>query len=251
MAADESSHAGVLILGASGDIGSHVARTLRKQGRKTLLASRESDRLTELAAELNAPHRAVNATSIDRVEECFAAAVEEFGSVDGVVNCVGSVLLKPAHLTSEEDWFHTLNTNLTSAFATVRGAGKNMKQGGSVVLLSSAAARLGLASHEAIAAAKAGVIGLAKAAAASYATRNLRINAVAPGLVKTKLTKKIWESQRAAAASQAMHALPRLGNPEDIASLIVWLLDPANAWITGEVISVDGGLSGVKLHQRG
>lgn len=122
--------------------------------------------------------------------------------------------------------------------------------GGSVVLMSSAAARIGLASHEAIAAAKAGVIGLAKSAAASYATQGIRFNVVAPGLVKTNLTRKIWESQRAAATSQAMHALGRLGEPDDIAALIAWLLDPDNTWVTGEVFSIDGGLSTVRLNPR-
>ena len=80
-----------------------------------------------------------------------------FGRIDGAVNCVGSLLLKPAHLTPESDWSQAIAANLTSAFATVRGAAKTMlKTGGSVVLMSSAAARIGLASHEAIAAAKGG-----------------------------------------------------------------------------------------------
>ena len=107
--------------------------------------------------------------------------------------------------------------------------------------MSSAAARIGLANHEAIAAAKAGVIGLTKSAAASYAGREIRFNAVAPGLVKTQLTGNIWRRERSAAASRAMHALGRLGEPSEVAALVTWLLDPQNSWITGEVISVSGG----------
>lgn len=240
-----------LVLGASGGIGSQVARQLRAAGHHVLLASRKSDRLDGLASDLGAPKWELDATNISEVEACFSDASHEFGRIDGAVNCVGSLLLKPAHMTRESEWHDTLATNLTSAFATVRAAAKTMaKSGGSVVLMASAAARIGLANHEAIAAAKAGVIGLAQSAAASYAGRNLRCNVVAPGLVKTNLTKRIWESEKAAASSTAMHALGRLGEPEEVASLITWLLDPANSWVTGEVFAIDGGLGKVRLPAR-
>ena len=233
----------VLILGASGDIGSCLARLLAAAGHPLVLASRASDRLDAVAAELDARKIEVDATSVEAVNACFEAAADEFGSLAGAANCVGSVLLKPAHLTDESQWSDTLATNLTSAFATVRAAAKTMKQGGSVVLFSSAAARTGLANHEAIAAAKAGVEGLTLAASATYASRGLRFNAIAPGLVKTKLTKQFWGSEKAAEISKAMHPLGRLGEPRDVASLAAWLLDPVNSWVTGEVFSVDGGLA--------
>ena len=207
------------------------------------MASRGSDRLKQIGLELDAPVRELDATQSQPVEECLAAAAEMFGRLDGTVNCVGSVLLKPAHLTTDAEWQQTIDTNLTSAFCTVRAAAKTMrKTGGSVVLLASAAARIGLANHEAIAAAKAGVIGLAQSAAATYAAKNIRFNVVAPGLVRTKLTRQIWESERSAAASLSMHGLKRLGEPTDIAALIVFLLRPENSWITSETFSVDGGL---------
>ena len=251
MSGEIESSGAFLILGASGGIGSCVAARLKQAGHRVLLASRGSDRLDRLAAELESPKADVDATNLDEVEACFAKAEELFGRVDGAANCVGSVLLKPAHMTSESEWHETIATNLTSAFATVRAAAQTMRRGGgSIVLMSSAAGRIGLASHEAIAAAKAGIIGLAQSAAASYAMRNLRFNVVAPGLVKTKLTKKIWESERGAATSQAMHALGRLGEPEQVASLITWLLDPTNSWTTGEVFSIDGGLANVRSSGR-
>lgn len=242
---------GFVLMGASGEIGSHVAKQLTAAGHAVLLASRPSERLDQLAAELDAPKFELDATRVDEVDACFDTASAHFDQIGGAVNCVGSVLLKPAHLTSEDEWNATIATNLTSAFATVRAAGKAMsKTGGSVVLMSSAAARLGLPNHEAIAAAKAGIIGLAQSAAASYALRGIRFNVVAPGLVKSKLTKKIWDSERGEAASRSMHPLGRLGEPSEVASLITWLLDPTNSWITGEVISIDGGLANVKLNQR-
>ena len=140
-----------------------------------------------------------------------------------------------------------VRTNLTSAFAVVASAAKAMRQrGGSIVLVSSAAARVGLANHEAIAAAKAGVIGLTLSAAATYASKGIRVNAVAPGLVRTPMTERIWGSPKSAEASQSLHALGRLGEPSDGASCITWLLDPANAWVTGQVIGVDGGLGSIR-----
>lgn len=240
-----------IVLGASGDIGSCVARRLAAAGNAVTLASRPSERLDELARELDAPKFEIDATSVNDVGACFQEVRDQFGAVVAAVNCVGSVLLKPAHLTSQEEWQDTIATNLTSAFATVRAAGKAMaRTGGSVVLMSSAAAQIGLPSHEAIAAAKAGVVGLARSAAASYAPRQIRVNVVAPGLVKTKLTQKIWESERAADTSRSMHALGRLGEPDEVASLIEWLMSPANSWVTGEVFSIDGGLGNVRLNQR-
>ncbi len=118
--------------------------------------------------------------------------------------------------------------------------------GGSVVLVSSAAARIGLANHEAIAAAKAGLEGLARSAAATYARQRIRFNVVAPGLVRTPLTQGLVASELAEKASLAMHPLGRLGEPGDVARAIAWLLDPAQSWITAQVLGVDGGLADVK-----
>ena len=143
----ESDNVGAfVVLGASGGIGSCVAARLKRSGHAVLLASRGSDRLKLLSHQLGSPTAEVDATKLEEVEACFAAAVDTYGRLDGVVNCVGSVLLKPAHMTSESDWHETIATNLTSAFATVRAAAKTMRSsGGSVVLMSSAAARIGLA----------------------------------------------------------------------------------------------------------
>ncbi|GAC1557710.1 MAG: hypothetical protein NVS2B9_20250 [Myxococcales bacterium] len=115
--------------------------------------------------------------------------------------------------------------------------------GGSIVLMSSAAARIGLANHDAIAAAKAGVLGLTLASSATYAPRGVRINAVAPGLVRTPLAARILGNDASLKASEAMHALGRIGEPEDVASSIDWLLDPAQRWVTGQVFGIDGGLA--------
>ena len=115
-----------------------------------------------------------------------------------------------------------------------------------MVLIASSAALTGLANHEAIAAAKAGVIGLALSAAATYASLNLRGNVVAPGMVKSPLTESLLKNQLVAKASVAMHALGRIGEPLDVARAIQFFLNPNNSWITGQVLAVDGGLSALR-----
>lgn len=236
----------IVILGAYGGIGSELARRLAARGYRLMLAGRDADKLTTLATELNAASAVVEATDSTQIEAAVARAAEMFGGIHGIANCFGSLILKPAHLTTDAELDETLAVNLRSAFATVRAAARNIKNSGSVVLCSSAAARLGMANHEAIAAAKAGILGLTLSAAASYAPRNIRFNAVAPGLTRTPLTERITGNETVAKGSLAMHALGRFGEPADVASAMEWLLDPQQQWVTGQVIGVDGGLATVR-----
>ena len=237
----------VLVIGGSGGIGAAVARQIVAAAGQVFLAGRNTEKLSATAAELGANWTAVEATDAASVDACADAATEALGGLTGITNCVGSILLKPAHLTQPEEWQATLAANLTTAFNTVRTAGRLLKaSGGSVVLLSSAAARIGLANHEAVAAAKAGVIGLTLSAAATYARAKIRFNAVAPGLVRTPLSAGLLANELAEKASVAMHPLGRLGEPEDVARAICWLLDPQNSWVTGQVLGVDGGLADLK-----
>lgn len=236
-----------LILGATGAVGSRVARGLRKDGHQVFLAGRSEQDLADLSSEIDSPYSVVDATDIEAVDQCVQAAQSQLGGLEGIVNCVGSVLIKPANITTSEEWQDTIACNLTSAFGVVKSAATVMKEsGGSVVLFSSAAAEIGLPNHEAIAAAKAGVAGLARSAAATYCSKGIRFNVIAPGLVKSKMTEQIWSRERSAEYSRKMHAVDRLGEPEDIASAVLWLLEPENSWITGSVFNIDGGLASVR-----
>lgn len=237
----------VLVIGGGGGIGAAVARLVVASGGQVFLAGRDEGKLAAVGGELGTPYGMVEAADPDAIDACADAAAAALGGLDGIVNCAGSLLLKPAHLTTTAEWQATLAANLSSAFGCVRAAGRLLKAaGGSVVLVSSAAARVGLANHEAIAAAKAGVIGLVLSAAATYAKQKIRFNAVAPGLVRTPLTKGLVASELAEKASVGMHPLGRLGEPEDVARAIHFLLDPAQGWITGQVLGVDGGLADLR-----
>lgn len=223
-----------LVIAASSGIGQATVTLLKQAGHTVFTTARDTQKIT--------PDALLDATDFDAVDRVFQQA----GQLDGVVNCSGSLFLKPAHSTTQEQYQSVVNASLTTSFATVRSAGKHMNQGGSVVLISSAAAMAGFSNHEAIAAAKAGILGLTLSAAATYAPINLRVNAVAPGLTETPLTADLTGNETSRKFSEAMHALGRLGKPEDVARAIVFLLDPQNSWITGQVLPVDGGLSSVR-----
>ncbi len=237
-----------LVVGAAGGIGQSLTRRLVASGNQVLLCGRSDAPLQSLATELGQPAITFDASDWTAMASAVEQAVTLFGKLDGAVNLAGSLLLKPAHLTSLEEWHATISQNMTTAMGVIRSAAPAMRKagGGSIVLVSSGAAAIGLPNHEAISAAKAGVEGLMRAAAATYAVANIRINAVAPGLTQTPLTKRVWENERGAEASRAMHPLGRLGNTDDIASAIAWLLGPEQTWITSQVIAVDGGLSTLK-----
>lgn len=243
-----------LVVGGSGGIGSAVARRLAAGGAAVIITGRDPARLAIAGAETGAETLELEARDSTAVERVVQEVQARHGRLDGVVNCAGSILLKPAHLTTDGEFADTLAANLSTAFHVLRAAARvlmRQPEGGSIVLCSSVAARRGLVNHEAIAAAKAGVEGLALAAAASYARYRVRVNCVAPGLTRTGLTSALTQNEAVARTSAALHPLGRIGEPEEVASAIGWLLDPAQCWVTGQVIGVDGGLASVQARAQG
>jgi NAD(P)-dependent dehydrogenase (short-subunit alcohol dehydrogenase family) len=235
----------VIITGGSGGIGSETARRLIASGARVALVARDAERLEKVAAELGA-----HAYPADVLEaDAFAGVVErieaEIGEVDALVHAVGSIVLRPLHALSVEEFRRTLDVNATSAFIAIKGVVTKMmrRKRGSIVLFSTVAVQTGLQNHEAIAAAKGAIEGLVRSAAISYSRYGIRVNAVAPALTKTDLSKSLWSSEGMLAASVAMHPLGRVGEVADVAAAAAFLSSADAGWVTGQIWGVDGGLS--------
>jgi 3-oxoacyl-[acyl-carrier protein] reductase len=234
------------IFGATGGIGSVLTKRLSEEGHIIYLLGRNEEKLERLSSELSQPYLVVDATEETLVAEALKKIVEKEGHLDGVVSLVGSFFLKPLHLTTQKEFEEVMKINTTSAFCILKHA-LNMMKKGSIVLSSSTAGLIGLTNHETIAAAKAAIIGMMRSAAAYYAAKGIRINAVAPGLTRTPLTQGITSNEIALKASTGFHPLGRIGEPEDVAAAILWLLSDESAFVTADVIPIDGGLSSIKL----
>lgn len=236
-----------VLIGGTGGIGSAIARRLVKTGESVHLVARTESRLSDTANELGCEYTVCDASDEVALRSTIEA-ISRQNQIAGIAVCVGSILLKPAHMTSLEEFRRCWEMNVVPAFLAIKVAIPVMREnGGTILLFSSAAARIGLPNHEAIASAKGAIIGLTQSAAATYAGSNIRVNCIAPGLVRTELSAKITANASAEKASLAFHPLNRLGEPEDIAGLATWLLSEDSRWTSGQTFTIDGGLSGLKV----
>lgn len=242
----DNHHKAIAVLGAAGGIGSELCHRLAKAGTPVIAGVRDPERESPIDGLDGVTKHQVDAEDWDSLDAFFKQIKTSGQPLGGLVVCIGSILLKPAHLTKREEYDETIRKNVDSAFGALRAAVRlMMKSGGSIVLMSSGAARHGFPHHEAIAAAKGALIGLTLSAAATYAPQAIRVNCVAPGLVDTPLAARITANESSLKTSKAMHALGRIGSPKEIASAIAWLLSEEQSWITGQVLGVDGGLASI------
>ena len=230
----------VLIIGAAGGIGTVLVDDLVDLSFNLLLGYRSNKPVSK-----SAESQPVDGENFQSIHDFVQYGLDKFGKIDGIVNLAGNLVLKPAHLCSEDEFDQTIGKNLKTSFAVVKAAG-SLLENCSVILLSTAAAGIGLANHELISSAKSGVEGLVKSASKTYARKNIRFNSVAPGLISTPLSSKIISNPIALKASEKMHALGRIGEPKDISYMIQFLISPQNNWITGQNFVIDGGLSSTK-----
>lgn len=240
-----------LITGASGGVAVALAENLRTQGWKLALASRNVDKLEAHASE---GIIAADVSTETGAEMAVQTTTEFFGALpDAVVNCAGAILIAPVARTTEVQYRACLSANLDTAFFTAKAyasALQKAKQSGSLILFSSVAAASGVTNHAAIAIAKGGIEALTRSLAADFSSTGLRVNTIAPGLMQTPATERMVGNEAAAKQIAAQYPLGRYGQASDAANLAAFLISDQATWISGQIISVDGGFSAVRPYVK-
>jgi NAD(P)-dependent dehydrogenase (short-subunit alcohol dehydrogenase family) len=240
-----------LITGASGGVASALAHTLRLAGWRLALVSRDAGRVHAVEGDLVIE---ADVATEAGAEAALARAGDAFGaSPDAVAHCAGAILIAPIGRTSEIQYRECLAANLDSAFFIAKAYAPRVQKAqrpGSLLFFSSVAAGIGVANHAAIAIAKGGIEGLVRALAADFSTAGLRVNAIAPGLLRTPATERLLSNATAAKTIAAQYPLGRHGEAADAAALAALLLSDAAGWISGQVIGLDGGFGAVRPYVK-
>lgn len=235
--------ASYIIFGANSDIALNLAQQLLKAEHKVYAIARKfrenyptHPQLTTLQSEFS---------EFAVVDSLITEINSRDPNIAGVANFAGSIYLKPAHLTNEEDFARVIESNFKTSFAITRACAKNLNDA-SILFISTTATLVGLPNHELVAGSKAAINGMLISAAASYAHKNLRFNAIAPALVETKLASNLLINEASRKISESLNPLGKIGKITDVANLAYFLLNPENSWITGQIIAVDGGMSTIR-----
>jgi len=236
-----------IVTGGSRGIGLASARLLAEGGASVVVSGRDAARLETATRELEATGAAVLGVAADAarredVDRLVEAARERFGRLDVLVNNAGMTRDQLLVRMKDDDWDQVLDTNLRGVFLMTRAVGKVMmrQRSGRIINISSTAGAMGNAGQVNYSAAKAGVIGLTKAAARELAHWNILVNAVAPGLIETDMTASLPAEAREALLGQV--PLKRIGVARDVAEVVRFLAGDGAAYITGQTIHVNGGL---------
>jgi NAD(P)-dependent dehydrogenase (short-subunit alcohol dehydrogenase family) len=234
-----------LVTGASGGIGRALAQQLHAQGCRIAAVGREAGRLAGVDADV---HIAADTTSSEGAARAIAACEETLGAPPTLLaHCVGSTLIAPLHRTRAEAYREVMRVNLDSAVFMLQAWIEALQGGpGAAVFASSVVARIGVANHEAIAAAKGGVEALVRSAAATYAAQGVRVNAVAPGLTETPMTAGMLKLPAMREGAARQYPLGGVQSAGQVAQVMAWLLGEGAARLTGQVIAVDGGFTTVR-----
>ena len=229
-----------IVTGASRGIGAAIVKKLADEGAQVVACARSIE-----SCEGAALCQKVDVSNSAEVEGCVKATVEKFGKVDILVNNAGitkdGLLLR----MSDEDWDRVLDINLKGTFlftrAVARPMMKNRETGGSIVNISSVVGITGNAGQANYAASKGGIIALTKTVAKELGSRKIRCNAVAPGFIESKMTEGLPDEVKRSCLDST--SLKRFGRPEDVANAVAWLCGDDSAYVTGQVLGVNGGMN--------
>jgi len=233
-----------IVTGAAQGIGRAIAELLADQGSDIVIFDIVDG--SEAVAAIQEKGRrctfyTVDVSDLQAVSDAVDKAAKDMGKIDNLVNNAGITIDKLLVRMKEEDWDRIMRVNLKSVFNCTKAVIRHMlRTGGSIVNISSVAGIMGNPGQANYAASKAGIIGFTKSVAREYAERTIRVNAVAPGFIRTKMTDILDEKTRE--ASLAAIPLKRLGEARDFANAVYFLLSEYGSYVTGEVINVNGGL---------
>ena len=240
-----------LITGARGGVAQALAATLRGAGYRLALVSRDISTL-----HVDADDLAIEAdvSSVAGAQLAVKTATDAFGAPpDAFAHCAGSTVIAPLTRTKEEQYRACMAANVDSAFFCTQAylaALSEAKQAGSVVLFSSVVAGMGVSNHAAIAAAKGAVEALTRSLAADYAGLGVRVNCVAPGLMRSPMTTRMLSSEAAERQIAAQYPLGFFGDATDGAAAAAFLLSDQARWITGQILHLDGGFSAIRPYVK-
>lgn len=236
-----------LVTGASQGIGEAIGRRLAAQGARVILAARNEEKLTVLAAEIAAAGGEAAALRLDLADtagiaERIGALPKDWSEIDILVNNAGVTADQLLARMSLEDWNKVITTNLTGAFVVTKELIRGMmrRRFGRIISVSSVVGLMGNAGQANYAASKAGLIGFSKSVARELGSRSITVNVVAPGYIETAMTAELPEAVRSELKSSI--ALKRLGHVDDIAAAVLFLASPEAGYITGHTLNVSGGL---------
>ncbi len=236
----------VLVTGASRGIGRAIAEALAAAGAAVVLGARDEAKLAQAVDAIVSAGGRASAVSLDvchreSVDAALAAVLQRHGRIDGLVNNAGITRDNLLLRMKAEDWEAVLATNLTGVYHCTQAALRPMlkQRSGRIVNVSSVVGITGNAGQANYAASKAGVIGFTKSIAREVASRAITVNAVAPGFIDTEMTAAMTDKAKEAVASSI--PMGRVGKPEDVAGAALFLLSDAAAYVTGQVLGVDGG----------
>jgi len=235
-----------LIFGGIGGIGGALSDVLAAQGHHVIVTTSKPEKSQQTAL---AKEQVLTVDVRDHQSIRNAIAIAGAQGLHGMAYCVGTIDIKPLARTTAEDLRNSLEINTIGAFIAIQAAAPILAQHqGAVVLFSSVAASRGFSNHSAIGTAKAAVEGLTRSIAAELAPK-VRVNAIAPSLTDTPLAESMTKNPKMAETIGAMHPLPRLGHAMEMAKAAAFLLSDDSAWMTGEILHIDGGRSSVEKNR--